>query len=165
MIHRERLTAQLDGEFVLFLIGMRVNRPWKLHRWLPVAAAMPRMLRELAARPDAGYLHGEMWFSRTLVMLQYWRSLDQLLAYATDREAAHLPAWQAFHRAVGTNGDVGIWHETYVIGPGRYENVYVNMPAFGLGRAGALVPAAGGRQSARGRMRANAGEDGAAPTA
>lgn len=165
MIHTERLTANLDGEFVLFLIGMRINRPWKPHRWLPVAAAMPRMLRELADRPEAGFLHGEMWFSRTLVMLQYWRSLDQLLAYAKEREAAHLPAWQAFNRAIGTNGDVGIWHETYVVGPGRYENVYVNMPAFGLGRAGALQPAAGGRQSASGRLRATAGEDPPAPDA
>jgi hypothetical protein len=30
--------------------------------------------------------------------------------------------------------------------------VYVNMPAFGLGAAGTLVPARGGLQGARGRM-------------
>ena len=45
--------------------------------------------------------------------------------------------------AIGTSGDVGIWHETYLVGEGRHESVYVNMPPFGLGRAGQLVPAKG----------------------
>lgn len=153
MIHRDRMTARLDGEFAVFLIGMRINRPLAVSRWWPVASAMPRMLRELYAQPSLGLLSHEMWFSRTLVLVQYWRSLEQLLAYAKARNAEHLPAWQAFNRAIGTDGSVGIWHETYVSGPGRYENVYVNMPAFGLGRAGELVPAAGGLQSAEGRLR------------
>ena len=117
---------------------------------------MPRMLRELYAQPDLGFLHAEAWFARTVVMLQYWRSMDQLLAYATSREAAHLPAWAAFNRAVGTNGSVGIWHETYAVRPGSYETIYVNMPAFGLGKAGTLYPASKARQSARQRLDAAA---------
>ena len=39
----DRLTAEMDGDFVVFLIGMRVNKPWKVHKWLPVARAMPRL--------------------------------------------------------------------------------------------------------------------------
>jgi hypothetical protein len=35
MIHRERLTATIDGDFVVFLIGMRLNQPWKVHKWWP----------------------------------------------------------------------------------------------------------------------------------
>ena len=154
MIRRERLTATIDGDFVVFLIGLRVNAPLKIHKWLPVLRAMPRMLAELDARPELGFLHAETWFARTTLMVQYWRSLEQLLAYAKLRDAEHLPAWQAFNKAVGTDGSVGIWHETYVVSAGRYENVYVNMPEFGLGRAGTLQPAAGGRQSAAGRMEA-----------
>jgi len=154
MIHPQRLTAQLDGDFVVFLIGMRINQPLKVHKWLPVARAMPRMLDELARQPELGLLHAQMWFSRTIIQVQYWRSMAQLLAYAQDRQAQHLPAWQAFNRAVGTDGSVGIWHETYTAGPGTHESVYVNMPAFGLGRAGTLQPATGGRQSAAGRLRA-----------
>ncbi|MDE2079751.1 MAG: DUF4188 domain-containing protein [Burkholderiales bacterium] len=156
MIHRERLTATLDGDFVVFLIGMRINQPLRVHKWLPVARAMPRMLRELHRQPQRGFLHAEMWFSRTIVLVQYWRSMDQLLAYAKDRDAAHLPAWQAFNRAVGSDGAVGIWHETYLSGPGRCESVYVNMPAFGLGRAGRLQPAQGDHRSAAGRLREGA---------
>lgn len=152
MINRSRLTATVDGDFVVFLIGMRINRPWQIHKWWPVAAAMPRMLEELSRQPGLGLLHSEMWFSRTIVLLQYWRSMDHLLDYAKSKQAAHLPAWQAFNKAVGTNGSVGIWHETYLVSGGAYENIYVNMPAFGLGRAGTLHEAKGGRQSAAGRL-------------
>jgi hypothetical protein len=148
----ERVSGVLPGDFVVFLIGMRINRPLLVHKWLPVAAAMPRMIRELRRRPELGFLHAEMWFARTVIVVQYWRSMDQLLAYATNREAEHLPAWKAFNRAVGTSGAVGIWHETYSIAPGRFESIYVNMPPFGLGKAGSLVPALGKRNSARDRL-------------
>ena len=157
MILRDRLTATLDGEFVVFLIGMRVNKPLLVHKWWPVAQAMPRMLTELYRQPDLGLLHAQMWFARTTLMVQYWRSMDQLLAYARHRQATHLPAWRAFNRAVGNNGTVGIWHETYLARPGSYESVYVNMPPFGLGKAGMLQPAEGVLKSASGRM--GAGSD------
>ena len=152
MTRNERLTASLDGNFVVFLIGMRINKPLKVHKWLPVANAMPRMIKELARQPELGFMHAEMWFARTIIMVQYWRSMAQLLAYAKSKEAEHLPAWRAFNQAIGTDGSVGIWHETYMASPGSHENVYVNMPAFGLGKAGVLQPATGGRQSAAGRL-------------
>jgi len=152
MLIRDRVTAVLPGDFVVFLIGMRINNPLLVHKWLPVAAAMPRMLRELHRQPQLGFLHAQMWFARTILVIQYWRSMEQLLAYATNREAEHLPAWKAFNRAVGTNGAVGIWHETYGISPGRFESIYVNMPPFGLGKAGSLVPASGKRNTAQDRL-------------
>jgi hypothetical protein len=40
----------------------------------------------------------------------------------------HLPAWQSYHKTIGMDGDVGIWHETYVVQPGRYEAIYGGMP-------------------------------------
>jgi hypothetical protein len=152
MIQSDRMTARRDGEFAVFLIGMRINRPLAVHKWLPVFASMPRMLRELYSKPELGMLSHEMWVSRTVIVVQYWRSLEALLDYAKARDSQHLPAWQAFNRAVGTDGSVGIWHETYLAKPGTYENVYVNMPPFGMGRAGELVPAKSGLQSAAGRM-------------
>lgn len=152
MLHKNRMTARLDGDFVVFLIGMRINRPLLVHKWLPVASAMARMLPELYQRPELGLLSHELWFSRTIVLIQYWRSLEQLQAYARNRDAAHLPAWRRFNGAIGRDGTVGIWHETYLAQPGSHENIYVNMPAFGLGRAGELVEARGGLQSAAARM-------------
>ena len=152
MIHGGRFTATLEGDFVVFLIGMRINEPWKVHKWLPVARSMPRMLKELYARPELGFLHAEAWFARTVIFLQYWRSVEHLLAYATNTDAEHLPAWKAFNQSVGSNGSVGIWHETYAVSAGRYENIYVNMPSFGLAKAGALDTAEGRRQSARSQL-------------
>jgi hypothetical protein len=152
MIHPSRHFAKMEDGFVVFLIGMRINKPWKVHKWWPVAMAMPRLVKELEARPELGFIAGESWGGRTALMLQYWRSAEQLYAYAKNRDAAHLPAWRAFNRAVGSSGDVCVWHETYVVAPGAYENIYVNMPAFALGRAGHLQPATGQHQSAEARL-------------
>lgn len=155
MVYKERITASLDGDFVVFLIGMRINQPLKIHKWLPVATAMPRMINELTRQPELGFLHAEMWFSRTIILLQYWRSMEQLLAYAKNKEAAHLPAWQSFNKSIGIDGSVGIWHETYAATAGSYENIYVNMPLFGLGKAGVVHTVNGGRQSARARLQSD----------
>jgi Domain of unknown function (DUF4188) len=153
MTRNERLTATFDGTFVIFLIGMRINKPLLVHKWLPVAMAMPRMIKELYQHPELGFVHAESWVGRTTMMVQYWRSLDQLLAYARAKETEHLPAWSAFNKAVGTNGTVGIWHETYVAAPGSYENMYINMPPFGLGQVGTVSPATGRKHTAAARMR------------
>jgi hypothetical protein len=155
MINRGRLFANVEGAFVVFLIGMRINSFWKVHQWWPVARAMPRMLEELRQKPELGMLGGELWGGRTTILVQYWRSAEHLIAYAKNREAQHLPAWRAFNRAVGTAGDVGVWHETYKVEPGGYENIYVNMPPFGLGNVGRLLPATDGLQSAAGRIDAS----------
>src|SRR5437870_1576643 len=115
-----KMTAEMDGEFVVFLIGMRINRPWKIHKWLPVFLAMPRMLRELSRHPELGLL-GYQAFPGIIV--QYWRSFDDLEGYARG-DHHHLSAWRSFNRRVGAgSGDVGIWHETYRVGPGQYEAV------------------------------------------
>ncbi len=91
----ERMAGEISGEFVLFLIGARLNRPWKLMSWLPVVRAMPRMLAELDARPELGLLHHRIPAGLLHVMVvQYWRSHAQRQAYASARDRAHLPAWR-----------------------------------------------------------------------
>jgi hypothetical protein len=148
----DRLTARTDGEFVVFLIGMRINRLWKIHKWLPVARAMPRMLRELEADPESGFLGFESWVGNPTIALQYWRSFEHLERYARDSARQHRPAWAAFNRAVASNGDVGIWHETYRVRPGDFECIYNNMPPFGLARATTAVSARGHLDTAAARM-------------
>ncbi len=162
MIDR-RVTVEMDGGFVLFLIGVRLNRPWK-PSWVPVFMAMPRMLRELSQDKALGLLHYRVHFGfPNTMVVQYWRSFELLTAYAQRRDQAHLPAWRAFNKAIGTNGDVGIWHETYVIGPGSSECIYVNMPPFGLGAVGTLRDATGRRGDAGGRMGGKQVRPGAPP--
>jgi hypothetical protein len=152
-IRAERTTAQLDDEFVVFVIGMRLNRLRKVHKWFPVAAAMPRMLRELDADPESGLLHHERLFGwRLLVSIQYWESFEKLRAYARDLERKHVPAWASYNESNAGTGDVGIFHETYVVDGDDYESVYNNMPRFGLGAAGRLHRADGEVETAGKRL-------------
>lgn len=149
----KRVTAEIDGDFVVFLIGMRINRPWKASKWLRVFAAMPKMLRELEQQPESGFLGAKVYLGSPLqpMLVQYWRSFDCLEAYARSRDAAHWPAWVAFNKRVGSSGDVGIWHETYLVPAGGYECVYNNMPPTGLGAATRLVAASGRKATAASR--------------
>jgi hypothetical protein len=150
-----RYTAAPEGPLVLFLIGLRLNRLRAIRKWWPVASAMPAMIKELKARPESGFLGFHTFTSgRTVCVLQYWRSFDDLVAYAQDKAGLHFPAWARFNRAAGHDGAVGVWHETYRIEPGRLECIYVNMPLFGLAAVTRHVPASGRLAAARDRMSA-----------
>ncbi|WP_424017522.1 DUF4188 domain-containing protein [Halorientalis pallida] len=154
----EKVQADRDGEFVVFQIGMRINRFWKVHRWLPVALAAPRMVRELQSDPDSGLLGSRTVVGpglRNIGFVQYWDSFEDLREYAHDAERRHRPAWVDYYQD-GTADDsaVGIWHETYVVGEDDHESVYNNVPPHGLGAAEGtdLVPATGDRETATDRL-------------
>jgi hypothetical protein len=149
-IRPERVTARIEGPFVVFLIGMRVNSWWRIHKWLPVFLAMPRMLKELDKHPDAGCLG---YFGAGLTVVQYWRSFEHLEAYARDKDHKHWPAWLAFNRRMARcRGAVGIWHETYLVQAGQYEAVYSGMPPHGLGKFGQVEPLGAKSEEARQRL-------------
>jgi hypothetical protein len=152
---RERTTADAEGEVVVFLVGMRVNRLSAPHRWLPVFSAMSRMLRELGKDKDNGML-GFMKLSgspRTYVVVQYWESRDKLYAYAANQDRRHRPAWAAFNRLARTSGAaVGVWHETYAVPAGSYESLYSGMPPFGLAAAHGAIPVARRGETAAQRL-------------
>jgi hypothetical protein len=132
----ERLTADTDQDFVVFILGMRVNRWASVRSWRPVIQAMPRMLTELRANPDLGMMKAySCWLFGGPAALQYWRSFDDLLAYSRKSDAAHLPAWRDFNRAAAKTDAVGIWHETYKISSGQWEAIYGGMSPVGLAGA------------------------------
>jgi hypothetical protein len=151
-INPGRMTHRYDGELVVFLIGMTINKWWRFDRWLPVFAAMPKMLRELAGDPKSGMLGYRLVFGlRGPWLVQYWSSLDKLYAYASDRDSAHRPAWAAFNRSARTAaGAVGIWHETFPVE--HAESIYVSTPLQGLGKATAIRPVIGRLDTARARL-------------
>jgi hypothetical protein len=125
-----------DGSVVVFLIGMRINRLRRMRTWWPVFVGMPKMLKELEGRPEVGLLAARSYLSgRDLLVVQYWRSAEHLGRFARDPEMLHQPAWAAFNRAGASTGDVGIWHETYLVPAANIESLYGNMPEHGLGRA------------------------------
>jgi hypothetical protein len=149
-----RYTAEIEHDFVLFLIGMRINRPWQVRQWWPVAQSMPPMMETLYRHPEKGFLGGfSTLFWPGVLNVQYWRSFEDLERFAHSPQDPHLAAWKRFQQAVGNDGSVGIFHETYRVQAGEYESIYGNMPRFGLGSVFAHVPVVGRNHTARQRLR------------
>jgi hypothetical protein len=153
-ITSRRMSAEIDGDFVVFLIGARFNSFHMLKTFLDLGGrrGMKHMLDYLMERPEKGLLGYQMGLP---VIVQYWRSFDHLEAFANDTSDPHVAAWRNYWKRVGKSTRTGIWHETYLVRAGEYEAIYGNMPPFGLGKAGRLVPLAGAK-TARDRFRAAA---------
>lgn len=149
-IQAGQYSASVADEAVVFLVGMRINRFHRFWSWFPTFRAMPRMLKQLEAKPDCGFLGARtFWSGRVFMVVQYWRSAEELGAYARSPEFLHLPMWASFNRKAAGTADVGIFHETYTVPASQVESLYGNMPPFGLGAAFGAVP-----RSARRRSRA-----------
>lgn len=142
-LQQSRVMAEAPDGTVLFIVGMHINHWWSVHRWVPVALSMRRMLDELIRNRDLGLLGKPRIFTsgRLIVVIQYWKSFDVLEAYARSGSAEHLPAWKAFRAAVRDSAAVGIFHETYTITKGNHESIYINLPSSVL--LGAAVDVSG----------------------
>src|ERR687893_3196841 len=145
-----RFTAQMDEPVVVFLTGMRINRPLAFGKWIATARAMGPMVRELQQNPQKGLLGVEQFFYWPgAALVQYWRSFEDLERFARNPDDPHLPAWRRFNQTIGGDGSVGIFHETYLVERANYEAIYSNMPLFGLAKATEHARAVGGRETAR----------------
>ncbi|SDT10833.1 DUF4188 domain-containing protein [Microlunatus soli] len=151
-IKHGRMTHDYDGDLVVFLIGMTINKWWRIDKWLPVFRAMPRMLAELSRDKESGLLGYRLIFDlRGPWLVQYWKSLDKLYGYASDPQASHRPAWAAFNRSTRDgSGAVGVWHETYPVA--KAESIYVHTRPQGLATATAIRPVSRRMNSARERI-------------
>ncbi|KAJ3008698.1 hypothetical protein HKX48_008392 [Thoreauomyces humboldtii] len=142
-IIRGRVTGKLSGDHVVFLIGARLNNYSALMsgEMADAGAGMQRMQAELLAHPELGCLHTENYVSADssgthTLLVQYWRSVKHLQAYSRSRLNQHFEPMVTSRKRTKATGDVGIWHETFLVQDGNYEAIYVNMPQFGLGAAG-----------------------------
>ena len=149
-IRQGRFSAEIDGDFVVFLIGPRLNKPWLALKGIGDLGGRRRgmvaMLDDLMAHPEKGLLGYRMGFP---VIVQYWRSFEQLEAFARDPGDLHRPTWLAWFRR-DRRGRTGIWHETFLVRAGEYEAVYSDVPVAGLAAAGRPVPVA---EASRARQR------------
>lgn len=157
------LTHAHDGELAVFHIGMTIRKPHRPDLWIPVFAAMPPMITELyrnkaaaatGTADDLGFLGATTLFGlKGPWVVQYWRSVEHIYAYAHDTQRAHVPAWRAFNRAARTHPEgVGIWHETFAVPAGGIETMYANGAVIGLGSATGVVDARRRGQGARERL-------------
>jgi hypothetical protein len=91
-----RLRAEIDGGFVVFLIGARFNSKLHLARsFLDVGGrrGMRHMLQYLTAHPDKGLLGFQQLGPVNVV--QYWRSFEHLEAFGLGRAGRLVPASQS----------------------------------------------------------------------
>ena len=149
-----RHMAVIEGDFVVFLIGARINRKRHLVRALRSIGGMQKMLRWLTEHPEKGLLGFE---TAGLTIIQYWRSFDDLEHFARDESNPHREVWRRYMQLDSKRGDAGIWHETFRVRAGEYEAIYSNIPRRGLAKAGELVPISGRAETARGRLGAETG--------
>jgi hypothetical protein len=148
-----RWTAQLDGDFVVFLIGAELRDPELAGPAGELLLAMINMLVELEQDPSIGLLGYQVFGALNGVIVQYWRSFEALENYAKNPSANHAPVWREWNRlAADDKAGAGIWHETFKVGAGQYEAVYQNMPVMGLQKAGTPTTVTAARTSARQRI-------------
>ena len=94
-----RMMAEIDGDFVVFLIGARFNSFHLLKTVLDLGGrrGMKHMLDYLVAHPEKGLLGYQMGLP---TIVQYWRSFDHLEAFANDTGDPHVAAWRNYWRRV-----------------------------------------------------------------
>ncbi len=154
VVQAGRWTAELDGDFVVFLIGAMVHDPAVATEASGLLMAMTDMLDELEGDPSQGLLgyarHGE---AGNGVLVQYWRSFEALEAYSRNPGARHAPVWRAWNRlAADDRSAAGIWHETFKVNAGKYEAIYQNTPVMGLQKAGRPITVTEAKDTARARL-------------
>jgi hypothetical protein len=154
-IQKGKWAAEIEGDFVVFLIGARprARHPIAWFRDLGGRRGMAHMLNRLMLDPHSGLLGYTMGFP---VIVQYWRSFEQLETFAGDPAKSHAPVQKKYWQRVSRHGQgAGIWHETYLVRAGEYEAIYGNMAPTGLATArGSQLLRAG--NTARERLRVNA---------
>ncbi len=152
-INKGRWTVQIDGDFVVFLIGADLRDPENAGQAGELLMAMIDMLGELEQDPSKGLLGYQVFGAVGGVIVQYWRSFEALESYAKNPDAKHAPVWRAWNRLAKEQiASAGIWHETFEVKAGSYEAIYENMPLTGLQKAGTPVTVDEARASARQRM-------------
>jgi len=146
--------ADIDGDFVVFVIDIRLDPVWKLHDALPVFL-VPRMRQELSNRHETGLPgHWTRWGARNVegfttgVRLRIYMCTPAVYGQG----AEHLPAWTDFNRRIGDRGSVGIGYATYRVESGLYEAVYRNLPSYKRAEASSVVPSIGRHRTVARRL-------------
>jgi hypothetical protein len=149
-----RFTAHIEGPFVVFRLGIRINSSLLLWKWFPTLRALVPILRILLLSDAPGLLgtFSIFYLSSGRGIIQYWRSLEELEQFVLSQESPYREFWRRYHQSPGSDGSVGVWYEMFLVESKRYEVVYDNMPVSGLAAASEHVPAVGRRETARRRL-------------
>jgi hypothetical protein len=138
-----RFTAQIEGPFVVFIIGMRVNKFFAFRKWFATAMAMRPMIRTLYEHPEKGFLGAQTFlYGRGVVTVQYWRSFEDLERFGDDAHSQTPPLAVPFPDTCSSEASV------YVPRPGDHKG------PLSYYDEGAAAPAARSHSKGRGGRRA-----------
>ena len=151
-----RMTAEIDGDFVVFLIGARFNSFHLVKTVLDLGGrrGMKHMLDYLVAHPESAC--SAKIPDRAADHRAVLAFLDHLEAFANDTGDPHVAAWRDYWRRVGRRpGPASGTRRTWV-GPADMRRSSGTCSRLGRGKAGRLVPSAeaGPRGTASGPPRA-----------
>ena len=86
-------------------------------------------------------------------MIQWWRSTDDLYAYAAAPDHQHRPAWSEFFQAArSAPGRSRSGTRPTPCEPGGAESVYAGAAPFGLGAVAGTIPVSRRGEHARERL-------------
>jgi hypothetical protein len=155
-----RKSAMIKGDFVVFLIGSRINRSYPLTPdFAQVGKYMDEIKKELDDNPDLGCLGTESYVGEceegsTSLLVQYWSSVEALERNAQSASNKHHHPWLFLMKLGRETDKIGFWHETFQVREGEYEAIYVNCPKLHLGNCeGVQVVAASSKYTTmKGRL-------------
>ena len=83
-------------------------------------------------------------------VLQYWRSFEHLEAWS--HKPPHSEWWRDIVARMRTRGDVGVYHETFLVPRDRIESIYLECAPAGLSVFGTPGEPNGPATTSRGRL-------------
>jgi hypothetical protein len=110
-VRQGRWTTKVEGDFVVFLIGARLQPTHPLRSLRDLGGftrSMPQMLKYLMEHPEKGLL-GYQMSGISLMNVQYWRSFEHLERFAKDESDPHLATWRSYWKRLG-KADFAEWH-------------------------------------------------------
>ncbi|KAK4494879.1 hypothetical protein PRZ48_014235 [Zasmidium cellare] len=123
-----------DTDVVVFLIGTRSNHPYGMlapgfEKSGKFFSSMAQSLEDHA--DEYGFLGMTSWLSSNdrsskaeIMQVCYFRNVEGLHAFAHSEH--HREAWEWWNRSIKEVPHLSIWHETYHVPKGHWENIYIN---------------------------------------
>ena len=150
----DRVVASLPGsiaELALARIGL-IARRWSARGAVRSLAKAAERAATEAKVAGAGLLHAERFAAGTghVVLLQYWRDYESMEAWT--RRPPHSEWWRSAVDRMRRKGDLGVYHESFLVPRANVESIYLDSPPVGLMAFGDLDDANGPRTAARDRL-------------
>lgn len=129
-----------DTDVVVFLIGTRCNHPLGLLApgFKELGGYFPSMTKDLEQHADEfGFLGMTAWLNSSdrttqseIMSVGYFKTTEGLHAFAHSKY--HREGWDWWNRNIKNHPHLSIFHETYHVPKGHWENIYVNSHTSGV---------------------------------